>query len=43
MRSKRWYQMTTAIMTVLAVIMLIPFTGQATSTEYIVTVYKTPT
>lgn len=43
MRGNRWYQVITAVMTVLAMVMLIPVTGQATSAEHIVTVYKTPT
>ncbi len=43
MQGKRWCQVTTAVMTVLTLVMLIPVIGQTTSTEQIVTVYKTPT
>lgn len=43
MQGKRWCQVMTALMTVLALVILIPVSGQTSATEQIVTVYKTPT
>lgn len=43
MQVKRWCKVMAAVMTILALAILIPTAGQTASNEQVVTVYKTPT